>query len=155
MPSITVATKASVYVLARHRQGRPTIPVNKTATWRLLEDEYFDLPDHVQAKFDALVAQEDAHIVAKYDWAKAFIKALDEEKEWLPRLKAGAIIRRDADWSEMTTREIALARLWETESQGTTLTEMHKHTGVTSGGLSGALSELVAAGVAVRLEQQR
>lgn len=155
MPAITTVTRGHVYVLRRHRNGRSVKTYNRPATWKLLDRYYDDLPLHVQRAFVVLEHEEGSHIEARREWAEAFIEALDQGEHFLPRQRTNAIIRRDADYSDLTTREAALVALWEAEEAGMTVGEVKRYTGVASDGISGALSELVQARVAVRLDEKR
>lgn len=155
MPAVTTQTKGSVYVLKRHRNGRSRHSYGRPETWQILDRYFNDLPEHVQDAFVALEERERVAVASRREWAEAFIQALDDGDEWLPRQRANAVLRYDAPPSEMTTREAALVALWEAEGKGLTVSETKRYTGIMSDGISGALSELVQAGVAVRLEETR
>lgn len=155
MPTITTATRGSVYVLKRHRNGRSRHSYGRPETWQILDKYFNDLPAHVQDAFVALEERERVAVASRREWALRFIQALDDGDDFLPRQRANAVIRYDAPPSEMTTREAALVALWEAEEKGLTASEVKRYTGITSDGISGALSELTQAGVVVRLEETR
>lgn len=152
---ITTKDRGCVYVLTRHQGGRDTKEYKRPATTALLEDHYDILPTEVQEKFDALRGTKARRDQDRSVWANLFLDALDSGEQFLPRQGNGFKVLRDADPSLMNTREIVLRALWHAGERGMTVAEIKRASGVASDGVSGALSELSASRILVRLAERR
>lgn len=148
-PDVRKGRRSAVYVLAGREGNRPTTDVSRNAVYAFFAGRRDDLPEDCQQFLDDYDAKDEQTYTAIRRWATAFLDALDDgvvlDTDYQP------LDNRD-DWS---TRVVALYHLATAGAAGVTSAEVRNRAGVSSDGISGSLSHLHAAGVAVRLEERR
>jgi hypothetical protein len=135
-----------------------TMPPVFGQPYNILAEDYDDLPEKTQEKFDRTVLEPQRKERATYQaWATKFRDAW-VAGEPLPSVKFGSTIRTDTSKekgeADMTSIAKAYLAVLEAGKQGITSMEARKN-GEVGGGISGALTKLHQHGIIVRLKKTR
>lgn len=154
--AISKGTKAHVYVLTRHTNGRPTRTKGANVATDMMRQaaDHDCLCDVCADNWKSYEHRVKASNAQRSRWARAFLAALDNDLP-LPRSKGRGYLDTDAEYRDMNTREAVLAALYEAGPKGLTAAEARKVTGIPGDGISGSLVFLHEAGVADMLSEKR
>lgn len=149
-PDVSKGRKSSIYVLTGYEGTRTTVQPTRNALYVYASEHRDELSPGFREFLDAYDRKDDESHADIRRWAEEFIHALRQDGTVLSTKFRPVDI--NGDWSTMV---LAMYHLALSGPRGVTAHEVKVKADVISDGISGSLSKLHAAGIAVRLEERR